>query len=354
MIEPKPFNATKWQLEASFKYDVLCFLNTLSDDPFYLTYYRSEYEQFEPRLTTEVRKALATLKTKLKDEAKMIISAQLCLIFSAIEAQTLAELIEVIHDTTQLRLNFSQTSYYDEESWQVFESVKGELAQILAFLKKLDFEQYWQHNMLPALTERIRSLESELKDYDVVSQVERHLGTALSSPLIRVYVLYFTKPHGIKVTGTRFITAPSWPTNIVVRTAAHEMMHPPFDLANSPQLGETIERLKQDQFLMKVFSEHNSDFGYNTLKGLIEEDCVQALDQLIAEQLGVATPPQKRWEENDEGLHVFAACLYSILRQENYSAKARAGSFQDYLITLLHTRLLPGQLEVIYHRFMEA
>ena len=38
-----------------------------------------------------------------------------------------------------------------------------------------------------------------------------------------------TRPHGMKLLGTRFITDVSGPVSIVVRTAGHEMFHPPFD-----------------------------------------------------------------------------------------------------------------------------
>jgi len=344
-------NQTTWQVEPSFKYDVLCFLNSLTGDPFYLTYYRAEYEKFEPKLTPQARQALQSLKTKLKDEAKTIISAQLCLYFSAIEAETLDQLIAHTRDNSTLKEKFSQTIYWDEQGWQEFASVQNELIEIFSFLKQIDFEGYWRQEILPGLNERIAALKGELGQFDVVSEVVKKLGADLSSHEITVYVLFYTKPHGIKITGTRFITAPDWGTNIVLRTAGHEMMHPPFNLANSPDLQQAIEGLKQDPFLTKVFREHDPSFGYNTLEGLIDEDCVQALDQLIAEEIGIAAEPRQRWKRSDEGLHVFAVCLYSILKEEGYGTTPPPQPFQAHLLDLLQTRLQPGQLKPLYDKF---
>jgi hypothetical protein len=99
--------------------------------------------------------------------------------------------------------------------------------------------------------------------------------------------------------------------------------------------------------------EHDPSFGYNTFDGLIEEDCVQALDQLVGEQLGIAAEPRQRWKNSDNGLHVFAVALYSVLSAENYSSQPKKSSFQDYFINLLHTRLKPGTIKAIYNDFYQ-
>lgn len=55
-------NETNWELSPSFKFDTLCFLNTLTGDPYYLEYYKDEYARMEPRLTPAARTALYNLK----------------------------------------------------------------------------------------------------------------------------------------------------------------------------------------------------------------------------------------------------------------------------------------------------
>ncbi len=64
---------TNWKLEPSFTFDVLCCLNILSGDDFYVRYYAEEYEQFRRQFTSEVITALKSLKAKMKDERQQII-----------------------------------------------------------------------------------------------------------------------------------------------------------------------------------------------------------------------------------------------------------------------------------------
>jgi hypothetical protein len=128
------------------------------------------------------------------------------------------------------------------------------------------------------------------------------------------------------------------------------MMHPPFDIHHQ-QLRQLIASLQQDTFLMSRFVGHNPSFGYNTLEGLIDEDCVQALDQVISEHFGVARDPRARWEESDDGLHVFAVALYALIRKREYRPDQQPGTFQDFLIDALQTALRPGQIEPLYTEF---
>jgi hypothetical protein len=80
---------TNWKLEPSLIFDVLCCLNVLSGDDFYVRYYAEEYEQFRRQFTPEAITALKSLKVKMKDEGQQIISALLCLYFSATDDQSL-------------------------------------------------------------------------------------------------------------------------------------------------------------------------------------------------------------------------------------------------------------------------
>jgi hypothetical protein len=53
-------NHTDWQLNPSLKYDTLCLLNALSGDPYYLHYYRAEYEHFYSLFTSEEQASAIT------------------------------------------------------------------------------------------------------------------------------------------------------------------------------------------------------------------------------------------------------------------------------------------------------
>jgi hypothetical protein len=349
-----PFHeSTEWQIKPSLKFDILCFLNTLTGDPYYLNYYQSEYNKFESKLTASARNALQELKRKVKDESKTIISAFLCLYFSAMNDQTLDDLLNTLQDSSHMKSNLKLTPYFSQEGWQLYQSIREDLKSILIFLKDIDFISYWKENILPEVEKRIKQIEKDLPRYNIISEVEKCLGFKLPSNRITVYMLYFSQPHGIRITGTRYLTDLAWPFEIVLRNAVHEMMHPPYDLKNDQEFKDTIFILKKDEFLMDKVLNHNPAYGYNSFEGFIEEDCVQALDQIICEKLDIAQNPQKRWKESDEGMHVFAVAVYKTMKEEKFCRNGE--KFRDFLVRMIKKgRLSPGKIETIYNSFYAA
>lgn len=346
----KSVTKTKWDLVPSFKLDVICFLNTLTGDPFYLDFYKEEYAKFEPKLTPVARTALADLKRKIKDEKQGIISAALAINFSATGDKTLDDMLKTLKNSSKMQDNLRKTPYYNDDDWKLYESVRPDLKVIFQFLKKIRFDAYWKTDILPKVNKRISEIRNELTHFDVVSEVEDHLGFQLPSDQITVYVLYYTKPHGIKVTGMRFLTDEAWPIKIVVRNAGHEMMHPPYDLKNDKELVDLLNSLKNDEFIMDKVNNHDRSFGYNTFEGLIEEDTVQAIEQLINEKFKIENEAHQKWKESDDGIHVFAVALYSVMKQENFPENHE--TFRDFLVRIFRTgKLSSGRIKPIYDGF---
>jgi len=341
---------TDWQIEPSLKYDALCFLNTLTADSFYLRHYQSEYEEFEKTLKKPVKKALSNLKRKIKDEKRGIISAFFCLYFSAVDDKTIDDMLMTIQNSDSMHLNLKKTPYYTDGGWRLFESVRNDLKTVLIFLKEIQFESYWKKYILPKVNETIRLIRGELPKYNITGEVEAHLGFKLPSHKITAYILYFSRPHGIKITGTRYLTNVAWPLEVVLRNAIHEMMHSPYDLASDNELKKVIYLLKKDDFLMDKVLNHNPSYGYNSFETFIEEDCVQALEQIINEKLEIEVDAHKRWQEADEGMHVFAVALYSVMKKKNFNQKGE--KFRDFLIRMIRSgELAPGRIKIIYDNF---
>ena len=148
----------------------------------------------------------------------------------------------------------------------------------------------------------------------------------------------------------RFLTAIDWPFEITIRTSAHEMMHPPYDYKHDEELRDVIESFSKDEFLMDKVNNHNKSLGYNTLDGLFEEDCVQVMDQLINETLGVSKDAKKRWQESDDGIHVIAVALYQIMKAESYNAKNE--KFSDFIVRIYNEgTFVPGKIKGYYDKF---
>ena len=341
---------TDWDIRPSFMLDTVCVLNVLTGDPYYVAYYKNEYEKLRPQITPSAQKALTDLKRKIKDEQHGIISAYLALYFSVTDDRTLDDMLRTVKDSSRMKTRLQKTIYYSDKDWRLYESVRDDLREILWFLKAIHFDRYWTENAVPKVNKKIVEIRSELPKYDVVSEIEKLFGFTLPTNKITVNILYFSQPHGIRVTGLRFLTDASYPFKIVLRNAVHEPMHPPFDLAKDKELRDALDVLRNDEFLMDKVGNHNKSFGYNSFEGFVEEDCVQALELLICEKLGVANEPHARWKKNDDGMHVLAVALYALMKTQNFNGEKE--HFRSFLIrNIKNGQLAPGSIKTIVNSF---
>jgi hypothetical protein len=301
---------TDWQLKPSLKYDTLCLLNALSGDPYYLHYYQAEYDHFHPLFTPEEQAAFAKLKQVIKDEGHGIVSAKLALYYSAVDDETLPEMIRTAHDSAAMKAALQKTSYWSADGWQNYESARPALEVALRALDRAAFPAYWAANARPKIEKRVAELSPELPKYNIIPAIESYLGFPLSSQTITVYLLAYSEPHGIRITGLRFLTHVSYPFMIVLHNAIHEPMHPPYH-AEDPKVREAIDLLGRDPLVADKIQHHDPSFGYNTTAGYIEEDSVQALEQLVSEKFGVGRDACKYWQEQDGGMHVLAVAMYT-------------------------------------------
>lgn len=244
-------STTEWRIESSLKYDVLCFLNILTGDSFYTGFYQEVFEKFSPMITVEVQEALANIKRVIKDENGGIVSALLCLYFSATEDETIDDMLATLDNSEMMQSNLMQTPYYELESWEAFDSIRDDLKTVLEFLRdEICFEEYWVNEIRPIIENRINETESELGTYNIVPEAEHYMGFPVSSNQVTVYLLYFVKPHGIKVTGMRYLNDQSYPAEFIPMTAVHELMHPPYDWEGDEELRNTMELFLDDSFVV--------------------------------------------------------------------------------------------------------
>ena len=308
--------STDWQLKPSLKYDTLCLLNALSGDPYYLHYYQAEYDHFHPLFTPEEQAAFVQLKHVIKDEGHGIISAKLALYYSAVDDETLSEMIRTAHDSAAMEAALKKTSYWNADGWQNYDAARPALEAALRAMERVGFAAYWGANAKPKIEKRIAEITPELVKYDILPVIESYLGFPLPSHTITVYLLAYSEPHGIRITGLRFLTHVSYPFSIVLHNAIHEPMHPPYR-ADDPKVREAIDLLGRDPLVLDKVQHHDPSFGYNTTAGYIEEDSVQALEQLVSEMFGLGRNACKYWQEQDGGMHVLAAAIYTDYKQNS-------------------------------------
>lgn len=329
---------TDWELRSSLKYDALCLLNVLSGDPYYLQYYQAEYDHFHPLFTPEENAALVQLKHVIKDEGGGIVSAKLTLYYSVVDDETLPEMIRTAHNSSTMQAALRKTSYWDDNGWKNYEEARPALEVALRALNRVGLPAYWKQSAEPGIERKIAQLSPDLSKYDIIPIIERHLGFALPSQTITVYILAYSEPHGIRITGLRFLTHESYPFRIVLHNAIHEPMHPPYN-ANDPRIRRAIDLLSSDPLIVDKVKHHDPSFGYNTAAGYIEEDSVQALEQIVAEQVGAARDAREYWKEQDGGMHVLAAAIY-----KGYKAALGHGpeTYSDWFVQAVEDGELRG------------
>jgi hypothetical protein len=305
---------TNWQLKPSLKYDALCLLNALSGDPYYLNYYQREYDHFHSLFTPEEQVAFVQLKHVIKDEGGGIVSAQLALYYSAVDDETLPEMISTARDSSAMEAALKKTSYWSVEDWNNYQQARPALETALKALDRVGFPAYWARTAKPRLEKRIAELSPDLPKYNIIPVIESYLGFPLPADTVTVYLAAYSEPHGIRITGLRFLTHVSYPFEIVLHNAIHESMHPPYH-ADDPVVHSAIQLLSSDPLIVDKVKHHDPSFGYNTAPGYVEEDSVQALEEIVSEKFGVGRDPRKYWQQQDDGMHVLAVAIYAGYKQ---------------------------------------
>ena len=160
-------------------------------------------------------------------------------------------------------------------------------------------------------------------------------------------MLRWAAPHGIRVTGTRFLTDIRYDSGRVLNIAVHELLHPPWP--KDHPVKSRLDALAGDPFLAARFAARDPAAGYNTWAGYAEEDAAQALDQYLNTQLGRNTrgDPATRWTTADGGMHVLALLLHDALQRGGFDPAD--GSYADFLVRALSDRhTWPGDLHARY------
>jgi hypothetical protein len=326
-VAPALAGGTRWDVRTSQGFDALCALNLLSGDEYYLQKYPDEAKEFAAPSYAPARREAAELKRIIKDEGGGIVSALLTLVLSGGPDSTLTAVLASARHPAALEAAFRASPYWIQDSWDLFTRAQPHLVAALETMQRAGFEQLWQRHLGQDAGARAAALHDELSRYDVLGEEERLLGHELQGGRIEVILLWYSRPHGIRIQGARFLTNIGYPTSVVLRNAVHEPMHPPFDTA-SPAVRAAFDSLATDSLIAGIVARHNPSLGYTTVPGYVEEDCVQALEQVVSARLAVAKPAAERWRESDDGMHLLAAAIYDLMKESGFAE--RGGTFEAW------------------------
>lgn len=343
---------TRWKVRVSEGFDAIAFLGPLSGTQLYLDFYAEDAAAFSPRLPEAVRDDVARLWKQAMTDGVGLLGPNLQVLFSAQgHDTTLDTLLAALRSRqTSILPSYRASSYWSESDWAWFDREAPQLEAIFSAMQQAGFAAFRNERIGPDMGRRIAEVSRALAGFDVTAWQEKLTGRAFD-PEIQIVLLQFSKPHGIKVQGQTFLQAADYDTATTVRIAAHEMLHPPVPM-EGPAATAALAVFERDPLIRKIVREHDPRWGYTTLKGLVDEDLAQALDQLISEALGVARNPADRWRQSDDGMHVIAAGFYGLLRQDRWVDQG--GSIEQWLANAARQgRLKPAVFHAVAARVLE-
>jgi hypothetical protein len=346
-----PASRTRWKVRASEGFDAISFLGPLSGTQMYLDFYAREVAEFAPGLPAAVRDDIRNLWNQATADGFGLLGPNLAVLFSANgNDATLTTLLAALDAREALiRPTYSASPYWNEKDWRWFDAAAPRLQTIFTAMRDAGFASF-RERMAAGLEARIGEVQRGLEGFDVIKWQEKLTGRQFE-PTIEIVLLQFSKPHGIKVQGQTFLQASDYDIATTVRIAAHEMMHPPFPMDGAAARA-ALAVLSRDPLITRIVRDHDPAWGYTTLEGMLDEDMVQALDQLISEALGVARNPADRWRKSDDGMHVLAGGLYGLLRQDKWIETG--GSIETWLAEAARRgRLAPKVLHAAAARVLE-
>jgi hypothetical protein len=345
-------NRTRWQVRSSEGFDAIAFLGPLSGGELYLSYYAEDAAAFAPRLAEAVRSDIAKLWAEAGADGFGLLGPTLSVFFSnGGDDATIDTLLQALEAREERILPaYRASAYWDAKDWRWFTAAAPRLEAIITALRDAGFAQFRAERAGSRLEARIGEVQRALNGFDVIAWQEKLTGRRFD-PGIEIVLLQFSKPHGIKVQGQTFLQAIDYDTATTVRIAAHEMLHPPVPM-DGKAAKAALAVLARDPLIPRIVRDHDPRWGYTSLEGLLDEDLVQALDQLISEALGVARNPADRWRKSDDGMHVLAGALYGLLRQDRWIETG--GSIEAWLADAVRRgRLARPALHAVAGRVLE-
>jgi hypothetical protein len=349
---------SRWVIRPSLWFDAVCLVPLLAGLPFYTSRHEHDAREWRQRFAAAAgqpaRDGVCVLRDEVADRAAKPLPAFLALWTSPAAglsdgaADGLDGLIAAVADpellTSAMRERSARWNAADD---RLFRSVRPALLAVLESLRAAGLAQSWAEHAAADLWRRCGELSESFGGYDLVRLVEQHTAVRFEARAVELRVLRWAAPHGIRVTGTRFLTDIRYDAGRVLNIAVHELLHPPWP--GGHPVKDRLDALAADPFLAARFAGRDPAAGYNTWAAYAEEDAAQALDQFLNDQLGRNTrgDPVSRWTEADGGMHALALLLYDTMRRGAFDPTA--GSYADFLARALSDPgIWPRDLEARY------
>ena len=144
-------------------------------------------------------------------------------------ADCLDDLVTAVADPELLACAMRETSpHWNEADDSLFRSVRPALLAVVRDMRAAGLAEWWAEHAEDDLRSRCDELYQSFAGYDLVPLVEQCTGVSFDARAVDLCVLRWAAPHGIRVTGARFLTDARYGADTVLNIAVHELLHPPW------------------------------------------------------------------------------------------------------------------------------
>ncbi|MCL2361042.1 MAG: hypothetical protein FWC73_04410 [Defluviitaleaceae bacterium] len=318
----------KLQTGISYNMDMLCFLNIMTGDEFYVTRHKEAFERWYPQLSN-------TIKTKINEftakRGNSMLSPTITLFTSSLNDFNNRNLVDMLGCFQEIENSMNMTPYIfgKEEFEAYFSFFTSTVIPVISELEKKGFYDFWVKNRLPAIREKCTEIDRRLGDYEI-DEIMSRFGDIDNSDCT-IFLCSFADPLGIKLCGNNLITDASYSLDIILSNATHELFHPPYKIK---RVRDYVQKLFDMPWVKDAFDNQDPNSGYNTMEGFIEENIVEALGIYVAIKLGAGIQPYEYFKNHDGGSHVISPHFYHYLCENQ---KECSKPFEDYFISFVES-----------------
>jgi len=307
--------------DVCYNLDVLCALNTMTADEYYVQRHQALFERFYPFISDTTKQRLHAFT---KAQGYTMLSPTLTLFVSSLprfQERNLADML-ASHAEIEACMNASPYRFTREEFDMYFYHIDQAILPLLDELAREGLHDYWRTHVLPQIEAKQQHLATVLAPHDIENLLGRY--HAVDATNFTVFLCAFVKPHGIKLCGNNLISDCSYSDDDILSNVTHEAFHPAFDF---DAVRPSLDKLAALPFVRDAFAKQNPNSGYHDMDGFIEEHIVETLGIHTLLQLGVGWDSYDYFRRHDEGSHVLSPLFYRYLLE---TEKDPAEPFEAY------------------------
>lgn len=302
--------------------DLLCLMNTMTGDAYYLKHYQEVYDRYGRDIPQDVKDAFARM---VAESGSAVLSPALTLLASAVPGFDTRDVVEVLRDREAMTRGIGASPYdfTPEELQQYYGWFDTAVIPMIQALHNAGHAEDWAQERLPQIQGRCAEVEAYAQEHDIGGMIDQLRGGEMGD--ITIYMCSYARPHGIKLCGDALISDISYRLETVIANVTHEVFHPPY---TEKDVRAVLDAMARQPFVLEAFEGQNPMSGYGTMDGFLEENIVEALGTYIVYQLGIETDPDAYFHEHDGGSHVVSPHFFWYLVN---TPKPQDEAFAPYL-----------------------